>query len=226
MGEDLEKEVLKKEYPTNSHVKRQTPSIEEPPKNQKIVTGTAKKQKKSLSRRFAETFLEDDSKSVGQYILHDVLIPAAKSMLSDMIGGGLDMMLFGERRRGGYSGSSIRRDGGRTVVNYGAFSRGDQRESRDPRDRRREISRGARARFDFDEVVLETRGEAENVLAHLVDLTIDYGMASVADLYELCDIETNFTDNKYGWNDLRGASVTRARSGGYLLNLPRPQPID
>ena len=87
------------------------------------------------------------------------------------------------------------------------------------------MSRTSRARHDFDEIILETRGEAEEVLSHLVDLTIDYQQATVADLYDLVGITSNFTDNKYGWTDLRSASVTRVRDG-YLINLPRTQILD
>lgn len=220
-----EKEIFKKDYPSNSHTQKIAQQEEpETPKVTKVVTGKVRKQKKGLAKRFAETFLEDDTKSVGAYIINDVLIPAGKSMICDVFGWGgfVEMMLFGDRRSGRGS-STIRRDGGRTVVNYGSFSRGD---SRDNRDRRREVSQVARARHDFDEIVFETRGEAENVLAHLVDLTIDYGMASISDFYEMCDVVPNFTDNKYGWTDLRGVTASRLRGGGYVLNLPRPQPLD
>lgn len=216
-------ETLADNYPSNSKTKKQESNqndIDER-KIEKVVTGKVKKQKRSFTKKMAETFLEDDTKSVGSYIFYDVLIPAAKAMISDMVGGGIEMLLFGERRS---RSTSIRRDGGRSYTSYGSFYRGAS--DRDPRDRdRRDISRVSRARHDFDEIVLETRGEAEEVLSHLVDLTIDYGMATVADLYDLVGITSNFTDNKYGWSDLRNASVSRVR-GGYLINLPRTQPID
>jgi hypothetical protein len=87
------------------------------------------------------------------------------------------------------------------------------------------MSRTGRAKHDFDEVVLESRGEAEEVLSNLVDSIIDYGQATVADFYDLVGIATNFVDGKWGWTDLRNASVSRVR-GGYLINLPRTQPLD
>jgi len=220
---DDTKEMLKDIYPSNSKIPKVEKTIDSAkiPKVEKVITGVVKKQKRSLGKKLAETFLEDDSKNVGAYILHDVLIPAAKSMISDMVGGGIEMLLFGERR--GRGSSSIRRDGSKSTVNYGAYSRTSN--DRDPRDKPRDISKNGRARHDFDEIVLETRGEAEDVLAHLVDLTIDYGMASVADLYDLVGITSNFTDNKFGWTDLRSAGVSRVRDG-YLLNLPRTQTLD
>jgi len=229
-----EKELLTNNFPSNSKTKKvESVKTEEPrePKVKKIIVGKAKQQKKTFSKKMAEMFLEDDTKSVGSYIFHDVLIPAGKSMICDIVGWGgfAEMMLFGDRRSGrrGENSSSIRRDGGRTIVNYGSYAtrqpiRGDVR---DPIERNRDISKVGRARHDFDEIVLETRGEAEDVLALLVDLTVDYGMASVADLYDAVGITSNFTDNKYGWVDLRMATVSRVRSG-YLINLPKPQPLE
>lgn len=205
-------------YPSNARSKKRAP--EEKKKVEKVIAGTVKQQKPSWWKKVAATFMEDDTRTVSDYVVHDVLIPAAKAMISDMIGGGIDMMLFGGRR-----GSRTERMGGRSYVNYnGMSSYRNSTSIRDPRGSR-EMSRVGRARHDFDEIILETRGEAEEVLSHLVDLTIDYDMASVADLYDLVGITPNFTDNKFGWTDLRSASVSRVR-GGYLLNLPKPQQLE
>lgn len=215
-------ETLADNFPSNSKTKRHDPpKTPDEKKLEKVVTGKVKRQKRGFGKRIAETFLEDDTKSVGSYILYDVLIPAAKDLISDMISGAVDMALFGERRRG----SRVFRDRDKSYTNYNSVSYKGRQMSGRPDRNDRDISRTARARHDFDEIILETRGEAEDVLSHLVDLTIDYGMATVADLYELVDIESNFTDNKYGWTDLRNASVSRVR-GGYLINLPRTQPLE
>lgn len=223
--ENNEKEQLNMVYPSNSrNVRKDQPQPEkvDDKKLHKVVQGKVMKKKKGIGSKLAETFLEDDTKSVASYIFHDVLIPAAKSMISDMVGGGIEMLLFGGRRsRTDYGRGGVNRGPSRT--SYGSYYRSTNDRDRD-RDRRDISSRG-RARFDFDEIVLETRGEAEEVLSNLVDLTIDYQQATVADLYELVGITGNFTDNKYGWTDLRGVVPRRVRDG-YLLDLPRPQPLD
>jgi hypothetical protein len=66
---------------------------------------------------------------------------------------------------------------------------------------------------------------ANEVINCLVDLIQDYGQATVSDLYDLVGITGNFTDNKYGWTDLRSATATRIHEG-YMLNLPKPIPLD
>lgn len=47
-----------------------------------------------------------------------------------------------------------------------------------------------------------------------------YGMVSVADLYDLVGITGNYTDNKYGWTNIRNAEPVHVRDG-YMLRLPK-----
>lgn len=202
--------TLDMEYPSNSH--KQKAKAEQEKKIEKVVKGNVVLKKKPLSRKVAETFLGEDTKSVGRYLLYDVLIPAAKNTLFDMVNNGLEMRLFGEVR-----GKRTQRDKNKSFVSYSSYYNKEQG--------RRQVSSQNRARHNFDDIVLESRGEAEEVLSGLVDLIEEYGMASVADLYELVGVTSNFTDNKYGWINLSNASVSRVREG-YLLDLPRPILLD
>jgi hypothetical protein len=206
-----EREQLAK-FPSNSHKARE--EKKEAKKVEKIISGKVVQRKKSLGKRLMETFVGDDISNVSFYVIHDVLIPAAKSTLSEMVQGGIELMLFGERK-----GSRTSRERGRSYVSY-------DKQRYNQRDERRDVSPRNRARHNFDEVILDSRGEAEEVLSHLVDLTIDYGQASVSDLYDLVGITGSFTDNKYGWTDLSSASASIARGGGYVLHLPKTVLLD
>lgn len=211
------------DFPSNSDKPKARRESQEPKREKQVavVKGRVTKQKKSLGAKFSETFFGDDTKSVGDYIVHDVLIPAMKATMSDMVSGGIEMLLFGERR-----GSNTRRDGGKSYISYSSYyGDGRRNNDRDNRDRGSNYSRTSRARHDFDDIVFESRGEAEEVLSHLVDLTIDYGVASVADFYDLSGIESQFTDNKYGWTTLRDACTDRVRAG-YVIRLPQAKPLD
>ena len=184
----------------------------------KIITGSVVTKKKSLGKKFWETFFGEGENfsSVSQYVIHDVIVPAIKDLVADTVKGGIEMMLFGDTK-----GSRTRRDGNRSFVNYGGVNT-----SRD-RDRNRFTQTNRRARHNFDDIVLESRGEAEEVLSVLVELIdSDYRQATVADLYNLVGVSANFTDDKWGWTDLSQASVVRARSGGYLLSLPKTVLLD
>lgn len=205
----------KMNYPANSHKSREEKN--KPEKLDKVVKGVVTTRKKSFGKKFFETFVGDDVNDVGSYILYDLLIPAAKSTLTDIIQSIPEMIFYNGEKRS----SRITRDRGRSTINYGGFSASSNR-----KEDRREVSQRNRARFNFDEIILETRGEAENVLNCLADLTIDYGQATVADLYDLVGVTSNYTDRNYGWRDLGGASTTRSRHGGYMLVLPRTELVD
>jgi hypothetical protein len=208
---DTGAKTINMSFPSNAHRDRE--EKEEPKRIEKVVSGVVVKRKKSLCRRFLETFIADDIHDVGSYIIHDVLIPAAKDTLYDLIKGSLEMSLFGDKK-----GSRTRRDQGRSYVSYNNYSS-------NKRDERRDLSYKDRARHNFDDIILESRGEAEEVLSHLVDLTLDYGQASVSDLYDLVGITGNFTDDKWGWTNLSSASVSRVREG-YMINLPKAILLD
>ena len=201
------------DYPSNSHKKREEQKEER--RVTKVVTGKVSRQKKPFGKKMMDTFIGDSIGNVGSYVLYDVLIPAAKSMLYDMVKGSFEMALFGEKQ-----GSRTKRDGGKSYVSYNSIS-----SSRDRVDRSRQSEPRNRNRHIIDDIVVATRGEAEEVLSTLVDLCIDYDEATVGDLYDLVGITRHYTDNKYGWTDLRSASVTRVRDG-YLINLPKTILLD
>jgi hypothetical protein len=85
-------------------------------------------------------------------------------------------------------------------------------------------TRRVQERHDFSEVILENRTDAEEVLDGLRELIERYDQASVSDFYELVGITPDFTDNKWGWTDLRDARVQIVR-GGFILRLPRTQSL-
>ena len=57
------------------------------------------------------------------------------------------------------------------------------------------------------------------------ELLETYDIVSVADLYDLVGKTCNYTDNKYGWTNLRNAEPVRVRDG-WLLKLPKAGPIN
>lgn len=204
------------DFPGNSYSDR-TAKKAEPVKEEKVlekvVTGEVIQKKKGLGSKVKESFSGDDARSVGSYIFFDVFIPAAKSMVVDAVSQGVERLLYGDSRgRAKISGRA----------GYTSYNRMYNRDS--DRDKRRELSNRARSTHAFDEIILTERGEAEEVLDQLMNLIDDYGHAKVSDLYELVGITKNYTDDKWGWEDLRGASTSRVRQG-YLLDLPPTIPL-
>jgi hypothetical protein len=207
-------------YPSNSKRAKEEKEEVEPKKVEQITTGQVVRRRKPLSKRISESFIGGDARSVWGFITLDVLLPAAKDMLTDAVSQGMERLVYGEvrstsRRLGGYRPST-------TYTNYQRFGSSSSVRREEPR---QQISQRARANHDFDEIILATRVEAETVIDRIFDLVAKYEMATVADLYDLVGISGNYTDDKWGWTDIRGAGVTRVRNG-YLLDLPRPEPLN
>lgn len=198
------------EYKSNSHRSKEQATVPEK-KVEKIVCNGVKTKKKN---KLADVFVTEDIRNVKDYIIMDVLIPAAKKALSDIVTNGIDMILYGETRSNKSKGSK---------VSYSKYY--DDRDRDRYSGRRDERSRTNRMGYAYDEIILENRGEAEEVLYKMDELLDVYGVVSVADLYDLVGISGNYTDNKYGWTNLRAASVQRLRDG-YLLKLPKALPLD
>lgn len=173
---------------------------------EKVVSGKVKTKKNDI-RKFTDMFFMEDAANIGSYILNDVLVPTIKKALYDILVGSLDMSLFGGRgggRRPTADKVSYRTD-------YNSVSR---------RDERTYSSTRTASGYSYDDVIVETRGEAEAVLARMDEIMEEYEVVRVADLYDLVGITGEYTDNKYGWTNIRNAEIERVRDG-YRIKMPR-----
>ena len=209
---DFDRPVAKN-YKPNSHLSKEGKNKTSDKKVDKVITGKARVKKKSGLERLSKSFIAEDASNVKSYILLDVLIPAAKKAVFDIVTNGIDMILYGETRQRNKRGSNV------PYVSYDRFA--DRRDYGSSR----YSSRQSRSCLDED-IILDSRDEAEEVLRQL-DLLIDtYHVASVSDLYDLVGQTGPYTGNRYGWTNLRNAEAVRLRDGGYLLKMPRATLID
>lgn len=201
------------EFPPNSEASKRQPDK----RLEQITTGEVRRKRPSLRKQFKDTFISGTFRGSLQFALLDVVLPMVKDMVVEAGAQGLEKLFFGEGRRRG--GSTPPPSGPYGHVNYTRMY-GSSRPSA-----QRALSRRARASHNFDEIVLDTRNEADEVIDRLYDLVGTYDTATIADLYELLGLASSHTDHKWGWADLHGAGVTRIRDG-YLLDLPDPIPLD
>lgn len=192
------------DYKSNSHKSKKEVKKEEK-KIEKVVTGSVKKKKKNKVTKLTSVFLPEDVTSVKDYILQDALIPAVKKFITDSV----DMILYGE------TGSKKKRSS--SFVSYRDFS--DKRERKGYNDYK------SRTMFDYDDIFLESRKDAENVLKQMHDIINDYGILSVADMFDLVGEPANYTMNKYGWHNIDNAEIVHTREG-YKIKMPRALPFD
>lgn len=214
------------DFPSNSKNPRLGPGPDdkpEPSTEEKVIEpvaieGAVVRRKKPLGRRFTELFFSGETpKSVLGYVASTVLIPAAKEMIRDAGGEALDRMLWGGRNGEDRSYSRRSRGGSSPYISYGSAS--SRRE--DPRERPGP-SRRARAMHDFDEIVIPTRAEANEVIERMYDLLNRYEQVSVAEFYRLTHNTPDYTDENWGWKDLRGVEPRKVRDG-YVVDLPRAE---
>lgn len=205
----------KTDYSSNSS-KSKTPasggSVDKPDFTQLV---SAKKVKPSLSAKFRKTFTGDDAGSVGQYLLFDVIIPRTKELIFDLLTQGAQRTLWGPERAQ-TRGSVL--TGNRT--NYSGIS-STRASAPSPS---REMSRTGRANHNLDEILIETRNEAELIIDTLRETIDMYEVVTLADLYNMVGVSTEHTDTKFGWTSLDEATIRPVR-GGYLLVLPRAEVI-
>lgn len=203
------------EFPPNSDASKRIENKE----ITRVTSGDTVRRKKSFRKQFSETFVAGDMKSAMSYVMFDVLLPAAKDMIVDAGSSGIEKLIFGDSRR---RGTTPPQSGPTGYISYNRMAMGAASRLSAPQ---RAMSRRARSRHDFDEIILDSRTEAEEVIDRLFDVVSQYETATVADLYELVGLSASHTDHKWGWTDVRGAGVSRVRDG-YLLDLPEPRPLD
>ena len=193
------------EYKSNSNKSKESGEK----RVESVVGGGVSVKKQTELTKAKRDFFKSDAKSVGTYILTDILIPAFKKLLLDTVNNALSMALNGTPK-----GSSSSGTGGAARVSY--------------RDR---YGQGAaqpvqvRQSYFNEDVEFEFQADAEVVLQRMNELLEQYHMVSIGDMYDLAGLKAAYTEYKYGWFDLRTAYVARTLSNKYIIKLPPAQPI-
>ena len=208
-------------YTPNSHKYREeqkaasaTPATEE-----KRVTKVVKrpvKTKKNEVRKFADIFISEDISNVKSYIFMDVLVPAIKKAIYDIVTNGIDMFLYGGNAKSKSNSSGVK-------VSYQGFY--GQKNNNNNNGSRGSENVKSRNGFEYEDIIFENSGEAETVKQQMQSVIGRYGFITVSDLYDMVDLPAPYTSQKYGWMDVSNSEVKRERDG-YSLKLPRPVPID
>ena len=199
--------------PDNSHTNRDAKKElqkAEGKRAEKVIKGKAKVKKNEV-RKLTDVFISEDVANVKSYILMDVIVPAVKKAIYDLVVGTLDMSLYGGH---GVNGKRPTAD----KVSYRDYNSVSRRD-----DRTYNTNRTASG-YSYDDIIVDTRGEAESVLARMDEIMEEYESVRVADLYDLVGVTGQYTDNNYGWTNIRNAEVVRVRDG-YKIKMPRAIPL-
>lgn len=192
------------DYKSNSHKSKENSAPEK--KVEKIISGSAKTKQKTVLQKFVDGFIAEDVGNVKSFIFDEVLIPSIRKAVYDIITNGAGMIL-------GESGRSKKHSPVSKISYNSYYPTEDDRPSRN-------VSN------NFGEVIVTDRREAQEVLSKMDELISVYGVVSVGDLYDMVGIVgNNYTDNNWGWKDIRSARIVNVRDG-YLIKLPKALPIN
>lgn len=200
------------DYKPNSHRFKEQQKEQEEKKVAKVIDGNARLRKKSGASKLADILVAEDINTVKNSLFSDILVPALKKVISDVVTNGIDMILYG-------STGASRPKGPGSTISYSKYY--EQPKARTTRSHPVSL-----ATYNYDEVEIQTRAKAETVLMQMDEIVDTYGFVKVADLYELAGISGNYTGYNYGWDNIRSASVVRLPNGWYTIKLPRAKPID
>lgn len=184
-------------------------------KIEKVVVGTATTKKKGELSKFAgKIFSPEDMSDIKAHLVDDVLIPGIKNTILDIIIDGASRALGGRGR-----GRTTYSSGGSKVSYRDFYGGGSDRPA---------VAGGnasSRPRFDFDEIIYPTRGDAEAVRDQMTDVIERYGFVTVGDMYDMSNLPQPWTSQKYGWTSIVHSSVIPVRDG-YVIKLPKASPIE
>ena len=198
----------------------------EPVQNIKV-----KRRKKNIVQKILAQFIEEDAMSIKEFVIYEVVIPKLKDLIFDVGNGVLGRSLYGGSRPpsnvGRYGSSSY----ATPFTSYSSPSRytsgSIQTKPITPPGTNR--VRALPSKASMDDVIFDTRYEAEAVLNELLSIYSEYGTARVCDLYDLIGTTSDYTDIHFGWmrgvNGLETAYTDHVRDG-WKLFLPSIRPID
>lgn len=177
----------------------------------KVVSGKIKK--KSKADKLADDLIAQSMTSVVSDIFTEVLLPSFKNMVSDAVKAGIDRLLYGD--------SSYRTNSNNTPASKISYNKYyTEQSAREP-----DVPVRIRETYDYNNIVFNSRGDAEAVLMCMDELISQYEVVSVAELYDLAGITGDYTDYRYGWTDIRSARIERVRDG-YIIRMPKALPLD
>ena len=191
-------------YPGNSDRAKEKKEI--------VPVAKARVKRESTARKVVGEIIKEDARSVGETVLWDVVIPTVKNLISDTVTRGIESMLYGDSRprsRNNYS-------------DYSGYSR--PKGSRDRPVERRERRSARQAEPERNEIIFDTRSDANDVIDRMSDIIDQYGQASLADLNALIGASSNFIDDNWGWTDMGSFNVRQVRDG-FMLTHDEPQSL-
>lgn len=197
--------------------------VTERPKVKAVAVGRRKK-KNVIQRLVVGLIGPDGLPAIGHYVSNSIFKPMLKDAAAKALSSSIQMLIYGS-------------DAARSSSQYGGY-RAPERPYRD--DQRREYYRGYSTRKPdhkdtyirptagrdarTDEIMFKDRQDCVDVLDTLMDQAEQYGAVSLADFYDASGVDSDFTDNNYGWTVdqiKQQAQIRLVDNGSYAIFMPK-----
>ena len=156
------------------------------------------KVKKSLKKRFVETFLKADIKDVKAFIFTDVIVPGIKDLAYNMITQGVNMWLFGDAK----IKMKKNGDGWTSWTSYGSVTSKSGQSA--PKTVRSSSSK-------VEERGLPDKAEVYSKDSELREILSEYNKVFVAQYKSAFGLQVEPTDWNFGWTNLNDMYVYETR---------------
>lgn len=216
---------LSAQLPDASLVKAPEKKIEEP-RVKPVTSQTTALKKKPWYKRAGESIFFEDTSTIGGYIMRDVVIPAIRDTIYDMVTGGLSMALYSTPK----ATKANRRNASGSIINYGGYYSNDKTKPRN--DTRVDKYR---TQFDIYNILLEDDPDsgkrADQVgyaaMEEIQECVDRYGFVTVQDLAVALNIgNIPSTMAVWGWKDVSTARVELDRGNWYFRMHAKAQPLE
>lgn len=178
--------------------------------------------------KFRKIFGRADFKGTMHFVWKDVVLPAAKAVALDALWrGGEHAMYRGASPTVGPAGRIYGAAPGTRVssVSYtGPAYRPGQTTPPTGHHQAPITTQVVYPQTLWDEYILVNRADAVRTVQQMGDLIETYGLVTVADLHEMLGRQISHTENKFGWDHLRGVEVVN-HPHGWQITLGPPGEI-
>lgn len=197
-------------YPSNSKMFPPSPTTEKqsPQHLEKVTKSQTVEKKPSVGKRLLGLFVSEDAQEIKRYLRDDLIIPSIKTGILSA----LEMIFF--HRTSGY--------GGWRPTDYSKSSQRPTTYTYSSQQNRGYVQAGENRQphGGVKSIVYKTRIDAEAVLRGLDEQIMEFGEATVMQFYDLSDVDSQFTDAKWGWKDISSARIYPC-PGGFTIQMPK-----
>lgn len=195
----------------------ENPPPQAPQKNiTPVVPPGAVKAKRPATKRFFDFVFAESAGALVRRIGTEVLMPRAKAGVEEALNSFIHGMFWGNgpSPMSNVVRGAVLRGSAQVYHNAQNMPSGLQQAQQ-----QRQVSTG-----NYQDIAFPTQQHAQTVLSNLYAVFNQYSVVSVADLYEMANIEPSTSDNAYGWLSLDAARISQDNRG-FVLELPRPSII-